>query len=90
MHTKDPTLIYQLELTMFSAVGDGMHVEVSGNVGGPQGRVPDPFITFREDEELGKQVVIHCTTGDLAFPLEELKRAIAVAESEVHRESFYD
>lgn len=90
MHTKDPKLIEQLALTMFSATGDGMHVEVSEKERGPEGKAPDPFITFREDEVLGKQVIIHCQGGDIAFSLEELKRAITVAESEVHKESFYD
>lgn len=90
MHTKAPTLIDQLTITLFSATGDGMHVEVSGKERGPEGRLSEPFITFREDEVLGKQVAIRCQTGDLAFPLEELKRAIAVAELEVHKESFYE
>jgi hypothetical protein len=36
------------------------------------------------------QVVVHYPERDLVFPLSELKRAIAFAEAEAHKESFYD
>lgn len=89
MHTYNPKVLDKLAIAYFSAVGDGMHVELCPP--GASARVPEqPFMTFREDEELGKQVVIHCQAGDLAFPLEELKRAIAIVDLEVHKESFYD
>jgi hypothetical protein len=50
----------------------------------------DPIITFREDESLGLQVVVHLDGRDIAFPLSELKSAISAAEFDVRRESSYD
>ena len=84
MHLRNPRVIDQVRLTQFSAVGDGMHIEVAGSDSA------DPFLTFRADEQLGLQAVIHLTDRDVVIPLAELKRAIAVAEDEVHTESFYD
>jgi hypothetical protein len=84
MHLRNPSIIHQLRLTRFSAVGDGMHIELAGENGA------DPFVTFREDEQLGLQAVVHLIDRDVVFPLAELKRAIAIAEDEVHTESFYD
>ena len=87
MQTEKPVLLPELRLSLFSAVGDGMHVEVSAPAG--TRAPPGPFLTFREDETLGKQVVLHTSGGDVAFPLSELSRAIALAEAEVRKESFY-
>ncbi|TDP06509.1 hypothetical protein DFR39_109190 [Roseateles asaccharophilus] len=87
MHVQDPEMLPNLRLSCFSAVGDGMHVEVSRPDGMPS---PDPLMTFREDEELGMQVVLHGSDHDVVLSLAELKRAIAFAASEVHRESFYE
>ena len=88
MHTRDPLVLSKLRLTRYSAVGDGMHLEVSANPSeSPRG---DPLLTFREDERLGLQVVVHLENGDVVFPLSELKSAISVAEADVHRESSYD
>jgi hypothetical protein len=86
MHAHKPQVLAALELSRFSAAGDGMHVEVAA----PDPNAAGPFLSFREDEVLGMQVLLHLPNGDLAFPLAELKRAIAFAEAEVHRESFYD
>ena len=87
MHVQDPEILPNLRLSCFSAVGDGMHVEVSR----PDGLLPpDPLMTFREDEQLGMQVVLHGSDHDVVFSLAELQRAIAFAASEVHRESFYE
>jgi len=85
MHTSDPEYVDILGLRCFSAVGDGMHVEVTGRPSDPS----LPLLTFRADDILGLQVVLHGET-DVAFPLSELKRAIALADAEVHPESFYD
>lgn len=85
MHTSDPEYVAVLRLQCFSAVGDGMHVEATGRPSNPS----LPLVTFRADENLGMQVVLHGDT-DVAFPLSELKRAIALADVEVHPESFYD
>ena len=63
-----------------------MHLEVIGRPSAPH----EPLITFRSDEQDGLQVVMHSAGSDVAFPLAELKRAIAIAEKEVHPESFYD
>jgi hypothetical protein len=86
MHAHKPHVLASLALSRFSAVGDGMHVEVTAS--GPN--TVGSFLSFREDEVLGMQVLLHLPDGDLAFPLAELKRAIAFAEVEVHREPFYD
>ncbi|RZI56926.1 MAG: hypothetical protein EOP37_22320 [Rubrivivax sp.] len=85
MHTPHPEWIPVLHLQRFSAVEDGMHVEATGRPSAPA----TPIMTFRADELLGMQVVLH-GQEDVAFPLSELKRAIALAEAEVHPESFYD
>jgi len=87
MHVRDHELLPNLRLSCFSAVGDGMHVEVSRPDGAPS---PEPLMTFREGEELGMQVVLHGSDHDVVFSLAELQRAITFAASEVHRESFYD
>lgn len=88
MHAEDAEFLPTLCLARFSAVADGMHVEVSAP---PHARESArPFITFREDEQLGKQVILHSSAQDVSFPLSELRRAIAFAEMEVHKESFYD
>ena len=88
MHTRDPVVLSKLRLTRFSAVGDGMHLEVSAH----PGETPraDPILTFREDEQLGLQVVVHLENSDVAFSLSELKSAISAAEADVRRESSYD
>lgn len=78
--------IAELKLQRFSATGDGMHLEVIGRPSAPH----EPLITFRADEQDGLQLVLHGLKDDVAFPLAELKRAIAIAEKEVHPESFYD
>jgi hypothetical protein len=78
--------IAELGLQCFSATGDGMHLEAIGRPSAPH----DPFMTFRADEQGGMQVLLHGLNGDVAFPLAELKRAIAIAEQEVHPESFFD
>lgn len=85
MHSLDLDYVPVLQFQCFSAVGDGMHLEVRGR---PNGSAL-PLMTFRADETLGMQVVIHGAT-DVAFPLGELKRAISLAEAEGHSESFYD
>jgi hypothetical protein len=88
VHTRDPLVLSKLRLTRFSAVGDGMHLEVSAHPSeSPRG---DPLLTFREDELLGLQVVVHLEHGDVAFSQSELKSAISAAEADVHRESSYD
>lgn len=87
MHVHEPEVLSKLLLSRFSATGDGMHVEISR----PSGEAfSGPLITFREDEELGLQVVLHGHTHDVVFPLSELQRAIEFAIAEVHKESFYD
>ena len=85
MHTSNPEWIPTLHLQKFSAAEDGMHVEATGRPRAPAA----PIMTFRADDLLGMQVVLH-GQDDVAFPLSELKRAIALAEVEVHPESFYD
>lgn len=84
MHLQNPLVLDQVRLTKFSAVGDGMHIELASPISA------DPLLTFREDEQLGLQAVIHLADQDMVFPLAELKRALVMAELEVHRESFYD
>jgi len=84
MHTQNPKLLANIMLQRFSASEDGMHVELVESKESPQ-----PLITFREDEALGMQVLLHTQDRDLAFPLAELERAIAFARMEVHKESFY-
>lgn len=88
MHTEKPEILPEIRLSRFSAVGDGMHVEVSAPVEAVD--TAGPILTFREDERLGKQVVLHFPDRDIVFPLSELQRAITYAEAEVHKESFYD
>jgi hypothetical protein len=84
MHSKNPLVLSEVRLVRFSAVGDGMHIELTepGSSGA--------LLTFREDDQLGFQVVVHLVAKDVAFPLSELKRAIGLAEADVHTESFYD
>jgi hypothetical protein len=65
-----------------------MHLECAAPPS--EGKHADPLFTFREDESLGLQVVVHLDGRDIAFPLSELKSVIVAAESEVHRESAYD
>ncbi len=84
MHS-NPKVLDAIKLQYFSATEDGMHVELVQSMDNPE-----PLITFREDESLGMQVLLHLHGRDLAFPLSELERAIAVAKQEVHKESFYD
>ena len=84
MHSHDPKLINSTRLACFSAVGDGMHVELAAEADG------EVLVSFREDESLGLQVVLHGRSRDVSLSLSDLKRAISLAESEVHRESFYD
>lgn len=74
-----------LQVQCFSAVGDAMHVEVVDRPSNSSLML----VTFRADEDLGMQVVLH-GDADVAFPLSGLKRAIALADAEVHPESFYD
>ena len=47
------------------------------------------MLSFRSEDGGGIQVVLHLDETDVAFPLEELKRAIEAAEEEVHPESYY-
>jgi len=84
MHLHDPKLIDSTRLSCFSAVGDGMHVELAVEADG------EVLISFREDEVLGLQAIIHGRPQDVVVSLADLKRAISFAESEVHRESFYE
>ncbi len=84
MHSHDPKLMDATRLSCFSAVGDGMHVELAAEADG------GVLVSFREDEALGLQVVLHGRPQDVVLSLADLKRAISKAESEVHRESFYD
>jgi hypothetical protein len=85
MHNHNPKLLESIKLQLFSATEDGMHVELVESKDDLQ-----PLITFREDENLGMQVLLHLQDRDLAFPLIELERAIEFARQEVHKESFYD
>lgn len=85
MHSHNPKVLDAIKLQCFSATEDGMHVELVESKDNPS-----PLITFREDESLGMQVLLHLHDRDLAFPLAELERAIAFAKQEVHKESFYD
>jgi len=84
MHAQNPKLLANIMLQCFSAGEDGMHVELVESKESPQ-----PLISFREDDALGLQVLLHMHDRDLAFPLAELERAIAFAKMEVHKESFY-
>ncbi|WP_028103996.1 hypothetical protein [Pseudoduganella violaceinigra] len=84
MHTQTPRLLANIMLQRFSASEDGMHVELLESKDSPQ-----PLITFREDEALGMQVLLHIQDGDLAFALADLERAIEFAKLEVRKESFY-
>ena len=84
MHLRNTLVLDRVRLTSLAAVGDGTHIEIA-----PPDRA-DPLLTFREDERLGLQAVIHLPDKDVVFPLADLKRAIAAAEREVHTESFYD
>lgn len=92
MLIENPEFIEKLCLWTFSASGDGMHVEITR--ADKDGKEIDTktIVTFREDEERGKQVVLHASgnKNDLVIPLSEFKRAIEFAEREVHCESFYD
>ena len=54
MHTQNPKLLANIMLQRFSASEDGMHVELVKSKESPQ-----PLITFREDEALGMQVLLH-------------------------------
>jgi len=85
MNAPQPEFVPTLRLQKFSAAGDGMHLEATGRPSNPTA----PFITFRADEQLGMQVELY-GIDYVSFPLAELKRAIALAEAEVHPESFYD
>ena len=66
-----------------------MHVEASVFSPNPQ-EITRILFTFREDEQLGLQAVLHWPEEDIVLPLGELKRAINYAEDEVHKESYYD
>lgn len=90
MHIEKPKYIERLCIDSFSAVGDGMHVEIALTDELNERSSDSPIVTFREDEERGMQVVIHRDEYDVIFPLEEMKRAIEIAEQEVHCESHYD
>lgn len=61
-----------------------MHLEVIGRPSAPH----EPLITFRADEQDGLQLVLHRLKDDVAFPLAELKRAIAIAEKKFTRSRF--
>ena len=84
MHSHNPKTLASILLQRFSATEDGIHVELVASKDNPQ-----PLMTFREDEVLGVQVVLHTQDSDFAFPLVELERAIAFAKQEVHKESFF-
>ncbi len=84
MHLQNPKLIKEPQFMLFSAVGDGMHLELRTE---PLG---ESVMSFREDEVLGKQAVLHLASQDIVISLVDLKRAIELAEIEVHCEAFYD
>lgn len=90
MHIENPEVLEKIALATFSATGDGMHVEVTKADKNGKEIDNNPIITFREEDGVGLQVVIHGNQNDIIFPLSELKRAIDFAEKEVHCESFYD
>lgn len=88
MHTDAPAILTDIRLGRFSAQGDGMHVELSS----PATR-STPLLTFRHDEALGLQVVIHAGDPgdpDVSMSLQDLERAIAFAKAEVRNEASYD
>jgi hypothetical protein len=85
MHTNSPLLLTDIRLSRFSAHDDGMHVELSSSTDHP-----GPVLTFRQDEALGTQVVIHPSDRDIALSLQDLEKAIAFARAEVRSESSCD
>lgn len=87
-HIHKPIQLSGLSLVLHSASGDGMHLEAHAPA--QVGNEPGPLFTFREDEQRGLQFVLHLPAKDITMPLSELKRAIALAEAEVHKESFYE
>lgn len=90
MHLEKPKHYENISIAKFSAVDDGFHIEIALKDKNGNEEEFNPVITFRENENNEKQVVIHRDKFDIVFPLSELKRAIEIAEKEVHSESFYD
>jgi hypothetical protein len=90
MIPQNPKLIEGLCLARFSAVGDGMHVEVTENNEEGKEKSSNPIFTFRLSEDHVLQIIVHGKEHDLIIPVSELKKAIAYAEIETKSESFYD
>ena len=89
MQLQNPIVLGSVRLTCASVSGDGMHLEVSASTEEQRLISGRPFLTFRSEMEGNIQVVLHLGERDVAFPLDELKRAIAAAEEEVRPESYY-
>lgn len=87
MHLKEPEFLKSLALQHFSAVGDGMHLEV---IRRRSPDAPSPILSFRKSQGGELQVAIHWPDRDLVIPVSELKRIIEIAEVEVQNETFYD
>lgn len=90
MHPHNPIFIASARLSLFSASDDGMHVELAPEDGTTAAeQLTGPVISFRGEENGVIHVLLHFPDQDVALPLSELKRAIALAEEEVHPESHF-
>lgn len=82
----------KIYLQRFSAVGDGMHLELcqADDLGNIVEEESDPIITIRADSGDDLKFVVYSDSGIVSIPLSEIERAIKVAKEEVHSEDFYN
>jgi hypothetical protein len=90
---KSERTVENLYLQRFSCTEDGMHLELC--IANSEGKLdtnskPYPIVTIRADEGDQRKFVIYSSDGPISIPLSEIKKAISVAEEEVHSEEFYD
>ena len=79
-------------LQRFSAVEDGMHLEIykADPSGKSASGEPYPIVTIRADASDDLQLGILLDGDTVSIPLSEIERALAVAKEKVHSEEFYD
>lgn len=80
-----------VHIQLVSANGDGMNCEMC--CGTPDGKLSDvgpyPIALFRSDVEGQIKFVVETSEGVVSLRLPELEKAIQIAKTEVHCESFY-
>ncbi len=84
--------VNRLYLQRFSAVGDGMHLElcIADDAGAlAVDQKPYPLASIKADERGRLMFVIYTPDGDVTISVTEIERAIHAAKSEVHPEAYY-